>query len=133
MLSTSLFAQNGTRYPQKAVFGPTFTLNETALHEIGLPALTGSNAWNSLTQNLAIGGLIAHTVLFWGPYALKSFKQAKTGTQPDRHWKAMRKYKEAPWYWYAALLVLSFFAGTYFSCPSCNYNCVLMALDMVQV
>lgn len=48
----------------------------------------GSNAWFNLTQNLAIGGLIAHTVLFWGPYVVKSFKQARTGTQPDRHWKA---------------------------------------------
>lgn len=41
MLSTSLFASNGTRYPQKDVFGSTFTLNQTALNEIGLPALTG--------------------------------------------------------------------------------------------
>lgn len=41
MLSTSLFAQNGTRYPQKYVFGPTFTLNQTKLDEVGLPALTG--------------------------------------------------------------------------------------------
>lgn len=58
MLSTSLFAANGTRYPQSAVFGDTFTLNKTALAEIGLPALTGSNAWSNLLQNLAIGGLI---------------------------------------------------------------------------
>jgi hypothetical protein len=42
MLSTSLFTQNGTRYPQSQVFGPTFTLNQTALDEIGLPALTGT-------------------------------------------------------------------------------------------
>ena len=41
MLSTSLFNQNGTRYNQKAVFGSTFTLNQTALEEVGLPALTG--------------------------------------------------------------------------------------------
>ncbi|KIP08832.1 hypothetical protein PHLGIDRAFT_23337 [Phlebiopsis gigantea 11061_1 CR5-6] len=111
MLSTSLFAANGTRYPQSAVFGSTFTLNQTALNDIGLPALTGSNAWANLTQNLAIGGLITHCVLFWSPYAIKSFKQAKAGTQPDRHWQAMQKYDEAPWYWYAILLVLSFLAG----------------------
>nr|AGA20377.1 oligopeptide transporter 6 [Phanerodontia chrysosporium] len=111
MLSTSLFAQNGTRYPQSVVFGSTFTLNQTALDEVGLPALTGSNAWSNLCANLAIGGLIAHCILFWGPYIVESFKQARTGTQPDRHWQAMQKYDEAPWYWYAALLVLSFFAG----------------------
>ena len=41
MLSTSLFSQNGTIYNQRAVFGTTFSLNETALAEVGLPALTG--------------------------------------------------------------------------------------------
>ena len=41
MLSTSLFSQDGSRYNQTAVFGSTFTLNQTALAEIGLPALTG--------------------------------------------------------------------------------------------
>lgn len=65
-------------------------------------------------QNLSIGGLIAHCVLFWGPYVVESFKQARTGTQPDRHWRAMQKYKEAPWHWYVALLVLSFVAGECF-------------------
>lgn len=29
----------------------------------------------------------------------------------DRHFAAMAGYPEAPWYWYIALLVLSFFAG----------------------
>ena len=41
MLSTSLFASNGTIYPQEAVFNDNFSLNQTALNEIGLPALTG--------------------------------------------------------------------------------------------
>ncbi|PIL26670.1 transporter [Ganoderma sinense ZZ0214-1] len=112
MLSTSLFNQNGTRYNQKAVFGPTFSLNQTALAEVGLPALTGSNAWSNLTQNLSIGGLIAHCIFFWGPYVVDSFKQAKSGTQPDPHWQVLKKnYDEVPWYWYIALLLLAFFAG----------------------
>lgn len=70
-------------------------------------------------QNLSIGGLIAHCVLFWGPYVVESFKQARTGTQPDRHWRAMQKYKEAPWHWYVALLVLSFVAGEWLSSGGC--------------
>ncbi|KAI0648419.1 oligopeptide transporter [Trametes meyenii] len=112
MLSTSLYSQNGTRYNQAAVFGSTFTLNETALETVGLPALTGSNAWANLCANLGIGGLIAHTVLFWGPYVWESFKQAREKSQPDPHWKVIAKnYDEVPWYWYLALLVLSFFAG----------------------
>jgi len=31
----------------------------------------------------------------------------------DLDWQAMKKYKEAPWWWYALLLILSFSAGQY--------------------
>lgn len=41
MLSTSLFSSNGSIYDQAAVFGSTGLLNQTALGEVGLPALTG--------------------------------------------------------------------------------------------
>jgi len=49
--------------------------------------------------------------LFWGPYAVESFKLAQTKEQPDPHYQAMKKYKEAPVWWYIILLVLSFVAG----------------------
>ncbi|KAJ8516828.1 hypothetical protein ONZ45_g5896 [Pleurotus djamor] len=111
MLSSSIFSANGSRYQQKAVFGATFQLNQTALEEVGLPYLTGSDVWANLTANLAIGGLIAHCIFFWGGYARESFKQAMAGTQPDPHYQAMKKYKEAPMWWYVILLVLSFIAG----------------------
>ena len=58
-----------------------------------------------------IGGLIGHCLLFWGPYVIASFKQARLKTQPDPHWQAMQKYKEAPHWWYLVLMVLAFFAG----------------------
>ncbi|KAK0220366.1 OPT oligopeptide transporter protein-domain-containing protein [Armillaria fumosa] len=111
MLSTAIFSANGTVYRQSAVFGSEWTINQTALDEIGLPALTGSNAWTNLTANLGIGGLIAHVLLFWGPYARDAVKQSRNKTQPDPHFQAMQKYAEAPWWWYAILLLLSFFAG----------------------
>ncbi|KAJ2920656.1 hypothetical protein H1R20_g16438, partial [Candolleomyces eurysporus] len=111
MLSSSIFSSNGSIYRQSAVFGTHFVLNQTALEEVGLPALTGSNAWHNLTANLAIGGLVAHVIFFWGPYAVDSFRLAYRKTQPDPHYQAMLKYKEAPWWWYALLLVLSFLAG----------------------
>ncbi|KAG8768545.1 hypothetical protein FRC12_005500, partial [Ceratobasidium sp. 428] len=111
MLSTSIFGMDGKRYNQTAVFGPTFTLNHTALEEHGLPHLTGSNAWGNMTACWSIGGLVAHCLWFWRGYVVDSFKQARKGTQPDRHWVAMQRYNECPWWWYLALLVLSFFAG----------------------
>ncbi|OCH87394.1 oligopeptide transporter [Obba rivulosa] len=112
MLSTSLFGSDGLIYNQTAIFGTTFQLNQTALNTVGLPALTGSNAWSNLTSNLAIGGLIAHTVLFWGPDVISSFRQARTKSQPDLHYKIMiERYDEVPWYWYLGLLFVSFIAG----------------------
>ncbi|KAI9447707.1 OPT oligopeptide transporter protein-domain-containing protein [Lactarius indigo] len=91
--------------------GPNFQLNQTALDEIGLPALTGSNVWAGLMGSLAIGGLIAHCVFFWGPSVVSSLKHSRDKTQPDPHWVTMQKYEEAPWWWYTLLLLLAFFAG----------------------
>jgi len=101
MLSTSIFSSNGSIvYKQSTVFDLQFQHNqlETAfkLDIIGLPALTGSNAWSHLTSNLAIGGMIAHVVLFWGPYARDCFKLAYRKEQPDPHYQAMQKYEENP-------------------------------------
>ncbi|KAF4583571.1 hypothetical protein EYR38_002324 [Pleurotus pulmonarius] len=111
MLSSSIFSPNGSIYHQSAVFGHTFELNKTALAEVGLPALTGSNAWNNLTGNLAIGGLVAHVILFWGHHIKDSVKLARTKMQPDRHYQAMMRYSEAPFWWYLILMALAFFAG----------------------
>lgn len=111
LLSTSIFAEDGSRYNQTFVFGSTFTLNQTAYEIEGRPFLTGSNVWANMTANWAIGGLIAHCIFFWSGYVRDSFKQALSGTQRDRHWKAIQKYPEAPWWWYVILLVLAFFAG----------------------
>ena len=54
MLSTSIFSSNGSVYHQSAVFGDHFQLNRTALEEVGLPVLTGSNVWYRLSANLAV-------------------------------------------------------------------------------
>ena len=109
MLSTSIFSSNGSVYDQLAVFGTTFQLNQTALNEVGLPHMTGSNVWTNITDNLAvgtvidfyggfgliktdqIGGLFAHCVCFWGPYLRDTFRNARLGRQQDLHWK-VRKF-----------------------------------------
>ncbi|KAL4067063.1 OPT oligopeptide transporter protein-domain-containing protein [Scleroderma yunnanense] len=111
MLSTSIFSSNGSVYDQSAVFGTTFQLNQTALIEVGLPYMTGSNVWYSATSNLAIGGLLAHCVCFWGPYFRDTFRNVRLGTQQDPHWRAMQKYEEVPSRWYVCLLVISFVSG----------------------
>lgn len=64
MLSTSIFSSNGSIYQQSAVFGSQFQLNQTALDIVGLPALTGSNAWANLTSNLGVGLFVVGNPLF---------------------------------------------------------------------
>lgn len=54
MLTSSLFSPNGSVYRQSAVFGNNFQLNRTALEEVGLPVLSGSNIWNGISANLAV-------------------------------------------------------------------------------
>lgn len=116
ILSTSIFFSNGSVYDQSSVFGTTFQLNRTALSEVGLPHLTGSNVWVNITNNLAIGGLFAHCVCFWGPYFRETFRNACSRRQQDLHWKVMQKYKEVPFWWYLCLLVLSFVSGLVVVC-----------------
>ncbi|KAL2135758.1 hypothetical protein VTI74DRAFT_7128 [Chaetomium olivicolor] len=110
-MSTRLRTAEGGPYP----IGKVFTggvLNETALEEHGLPELSGSFAYALLMANAAIGALIVHCFLFWGGDILKAFKSAKEGRHDDRHHAHMAKhYKEAPWWWYVAVLVISFVLG----------------------
>ena len=62
MLSTSIFSSNGSIYEQSIVFGTTFQLNQTALDEVGLPHMTGSNVWVNITSNLAVGTVMTMEV-----------------------------------------------------------------------
>ncbi|KAL0960205.1 hypothetical protein HGRIS_011838 [Hohenbuehelia grisea] len=111
MLSSSLFASNGSVYNQSAIFGAGQQLDTTALKEVGLPSLTGANVWSGFCMNLTIGALITHVILFWGGHARDSFRLARQKTQPDPHYQAMQRYPEVPWWWFASILILSFIAG----------------------
>ncbi|ROV90969.1 hypothetical protein VSDG_07712 [Cytospora chrysosperma] len=98
-------------YPISDVFTGG-VLNETALAEYGLPRLTGTFAYALFMANAAIGALVAHCFLFWGGDFIRAYKSAKQGRYDDRHHAHMVKhYKETPWWWYVAVLVISFVIG----------------------
>ena len=129
-MSTRLLLNNGTAYPVNDVFVGG-VLDEAALFNYGLPKLTGTFAFAMFMANAAvstkspyisnsiyeltifkIGALIVHCFLFWGKDIYKAFKSAKEGRYDDRHHEHMVKhYKEAPWWWYVAVLVVSFVLG----------------------
>ncbi|KAH6639911.1 oligopeptide transporter-like protein [Truncatella angustata] len=110
-MSTRLLTDEGSRYPVAKVFVGG-VLDEEALAEYGIPRLTGSFAFAMFMANAAIGALIAHCILFWGGDVIRAYKSAKQGRFDDRHHAHMAKrYKEAPWWWYIAVLVFSFILG----------------------
>ncbi|CAI7618076.1 unnamed protein product [Penicillium crustosum] len=110
-MSTKMLLNNGTAYPIDTVF-PGGVLDEAALFETGLPRLTGSFAFAMFMANAAMGALIVHCILFWGKDIMRAYKSARVGIYDDRHHTHMAKhYKEAPWWWYIAVLVVSFVLG----------------------
>ncbi|KAI1394257.1 peptide transporter MTD1 [Hypoxylon trugodes] len=110
-MSTSLFAGNGTVFHPTSILTDDGIVDEAKLAEVGLPYLTSSTVWGYFTQNLAIGALITHVLIFYGKDMVLAWKQARSRTQPDPHYQGMLKYKEVPQWWYLALFVLCFFAG----------------------
>lgn len=53
-MSSSIFDSTGAIYNQSFVFGPTFTLNETAYAELGQPYLTATYVFNNMAQSWAV-------------------------------------------------------------------------------
>lgn len=110
-MSSSLFQSNGSVYTTTSIINDKGTIDYTKLDDVGLPSLTATTAWGFLTQNLAIGALISHVLIFYSKDMWTAWKQARSRTQPDPHYQAMLKFKEVPLWWYWALFALAFFAG----------------------
>ncbi|EME47911.1 hypothetical protein DOTSEDRAFT_146951 [Dothistroma septosporum NZE10] len=110
-MSTSLYKADGTEFSITSVLNSRGTIDYSELTKLGLPHLTSSTVWGFFTQNLAIGALITHVIIFYGKDMMQAWKQARSRTQPDPHYQAMLKYKEVPMWWYLATFVLCFIAG----------------------
>ncbi|RDW68207.1 OPT oligopeptide transporter-2 [Coleophoma crateriformis] len=110
-MSTRLLTQEGTTYPSSSVFVGG-VLDKAALAKYGIPRLTGTFAYAMFMANAAIGALVAHIILFWGGDIRRAFKSAREGKYDDPHHVHMAKhYKDAPWWWYVSVLVISFILG----------------------
>nr|XP_031859812.1 uncharacterized protein CI109_004660 [Kwoniella shandongensis]KAA5526884.1 hypothetical protein CI109_004660 [Kwoniella shandongensis] len=109
-LATTLRTAEGGRYPSQKVFVDGI-LDTAALAKYGTPRLAGTYTWAMMVGNGAIGAVIGHCIFFWGGDILKTIKGLRKGEREDRHHAAMRDYKEAPWYWYASVLVFAFVLG----------------------
>ncbi|GKT87483.1 peptide transporter MTD1 [Colletotrichum tofieldiae] len=112
-MSTAMFdGKTGKVYNQTAVFGQNAILNTEALEVHGLPRLTASNVWANMAAMAAIGALLTHISLFYGPLIKRSLRQAWKKEETDPHYRIMQeKYKDVPMWWYIAILLVGFFTG----------------------
>ncbi|EHA49202.1 peptide transporter MTD1 [Pyricularia oryzae 70-15] len=110
-MSTRLHSADGSIYPISQVF-EAGQLDHAALERFGLPQLSGTFVWGLFMANAAIGGMITHCAVFYAKDIINSFKSANNDDFKDRHHNHMKaNYKEAPWWWFAIVLFVSFSLG----------------------
>lgn len=139
-MAQQLFTANGSQYNQTLILGDDNTVDPVKLEAYGAPWFSMSNALSLMVMNMAVTAGIVHILLWnWNdvrdlfvwmaPKTLVAdFKEAKAdgrfkfwkqnnyvekfpGTEGDAHFAAMRKYKEAPSWWYHVLFVLALAIG----------------------
>lgn len=58
-----------------------------------------------------LGGLFAHVLLFWSKDIVRTVRHWREQHDEDPHHAAMRKYPEAPMWWYIAVMVFGLVTG----------------------
>ncbi|KOS18311.1 Sexual differentiation process protein isp4 [Escovopsis weberi] len=97
-------------YDTARILTPEYTVNMTAYKEYS-PILLGPAF--SLSYGMGFAGLVStvtHIALFYGPDVWRRAKDSQSDL-PDIHMKLMRKYKEAPEWWFLAIFAVSFAFG----------------------
>ncbi|POR35425.1 Uncharacterized protein TPAR_04380 [Tolypocladium paradoxum] len=108
--ANSNFDRYAQAYNTSRILTADFTVNETAYKEYS-PILLGTTF--SLSYGLSFATLIStvtHVSLFYGADVWHRAWNSKY-EEPDVHLKLMRRYKEAPEWWFAAVFAMSFAFG----------------------
>ncbi|KUI63191.1 Sexual differentiation process protein isp4 [Cytospora mali] len=104
------FDHFGKAYNTSRILTPDFTFNQTAYEEYS-PLMLGASF--SLTYGISFAALIStvvHVALFYGKDVWNRARRA-TSEEADVHLRLMRKYREAPEYWFATVFLVSFAFG----------------------
>lgn len=104
------FDRYGQQYNVSRILTPEYEVNETAYKEYS-PLLIGATF--SLSYGMGFASLIStimHVVMFYGGDIWKRAWNRRYD-EPDVHMKLMRKYKEAPEWWFLAIFIVSFAFG----------------------
>ena len=105
MSDSSSYDNTGSTYNVSRILTPEYTL-DLAAYQAYSPLFLSTTF--SLSYGLSFAGiaaLITHTALFQGREIYDRFKSSRTD-EDDIHTRLMRKYKEAPDWWYMVILVV---------------------------
>lgn len=97
-------------YDVRRILGPNFTFDLKKYQEYSPLFLAPAFALNYGLSFAALTAALVHTMLFHGKEIWYRFKTARN-QEPDVHLKMMKKYNDAPDWWYAILLAVSMALG----------------------
>ncbi|KAF2972195.1 hypothetical protein GQX73_g1462 [Xylaria multiplex] len=117
MSDPSTYDNTGALYNVSRVLTPDFTLDEKAYQSYSPLFISTTFALSYGLSFAAITALVVHTFLYYSGNLWAQYRNS-THERPDIHMKLMRKYKEAPSWWYTSLflivLALSLFAVLFY-------------------
>lgn len=105
--ANSAFDRYGAKYNVSRILTKDFTLNETAYRAYS-PLIIGPTFVMAYAMSFAaLTSIIFHICLYNGQEIIQRFKLAKN-QDSDVHLRLMRKYRESPEWWFAAVFLVSF-------------------------
>jgi len=104
MSDANTYDNMGLRYNTSRILTPDFTLDEEAYKEYSPLFISTTFAMSYGLSFAAISSLIVYTYLHNGKQIWRQYRNS-TNEKPDIHMKLMRKYREAPQWWYMSLFV----------------------------
>jgi OPT family small oligopeptide transporter len=110
MSDSSTYDNTGKHYDVHRVLTPQFTLDEEAYKNYSPLFLSTTFAISYGLSFAAISALVVYTFLHHGKTIWRQYKSS-TSEKPDIHMKLMRKYQEAPTWWYMSLFSIMLALG----------------------
>ncbi|KAK6956607.1 hypothetical protein Daesc_001886 [Daldinia eschscholtzii] len=110
LVTSQTYDNTQSAYTVAKILGDNHTLDLEKYRNYSPLFLSPSLALNYGLSFAALTAALVHTALFNGKEIWYRFKTARN-QEPDIHLKMMKKYREAPEWWYYALLVVSIAFG----------------------
>ncbi|KAK7428496.1 hypothetical protein QQZ08_004934 [Neonectria magnoliae] len=112
MSDSSTYDNIGAPYNTSRILTPDFTLDEEAYQNYSPLFISTTFAMAYGLSFAAISSLVVYTYLHNGKQIWQQYRNSAS-EKPDIHMKLMRKYKEAPTWWYMSLFGLMLAIGLY--------------------